>query len=38
MKNLFKHEKVAILLILISIILLFVSCCPGGIEEATGIL
>ncbi len=38
MKNLFKHEKVAILLILISIILLFISCCPGGIEEATGIL
>lgn len=38
MKNLFKHEKVTIFLILISIILLFISCCPGGIEEATGIL
>lgn len=33
-----KHEKVAMALTLIAITFLIISCCPGGYEEATGIL
>lgn len=33
-----KHEKIAFLLSIIAGLLLIISCCPGGWEQATGIL
>ncbi len=33
-----KHEKVTVWLFMIAVLLIIISCCPGGYEEATSIL
>ena len=38
MKNMSKHEKFTIGTAVLAVALLIISCCPGGYEEATGIL
>lgn len=38
MRKLSKHEKIAILLCILAVLLLIISCCSGGWEQATGIL
>jgi hypothetical protein len=38
MRTLSKHVKIAILLSILAGLLLVISCCPGGWEQATGIL